>query len=139
VLRSLRRKGQLVVWGWRGNHPVAYCVDHQIAWWRFGTARIVGIVMAKALTEQRITGLAPPDGAPEIFVDGFHSVSIVNDVARLNFFSLQASSKGGKSTPTLVCRLALSLSALAAMRGQINELVEDLTNQGLIKVSSAGS
>lgn len=89
--------------------------------------------MALKAAEQKISSLSMPGSAPEILVDGFNSVSIVNDVARLNFFSMQAGVKGGAHAPTLVCRMALSLSALVQLRKQMNLLVEDLIKQGLIK------
>lgn len=95
--------------------------------------------MGLATTSRKIASLIAPDGVPEILVDGFHTVSVVNGIARLNFFSLQASAKGETKAPTLVCRLALSMTALSTFRKQIDELVDDLTSQQLIKADNASS
>lgn len=89
--------------------------------------------MAVKAHETRLTNVSLPDGVPEILVDGFNKVSVVNDIARLNFFSLRGSANAEGSNPTIVCRIAISLSALVELRKQMNKMVDDLTKQGYMK------
>ncbi len=81
--------------------------------------------------------LGLPDGAPEFLVDGFHSVAIANTVARLNMFSVRSSADGSGGTPTLVCRLALSLPSLVSLQQSLNRLIADLQKDGILPAEIA--
>ena len=86
--------------------------------------------MPLSTVEKEIKGLVTSDGAPEILVDGFNRASVINGIARLNLYSHQTAAEG-QHTATLVCRLAISVTALVSFRRQIDSFVDDLIKNGV--------
>lgn len=79
-----------------------------------------------------VQGLAD---APEVFVDGFHGVSVANGVVKVNFYSML-----GQPTPKdakCVVRVSMSVGTFVQVRDVFSELIESFNRDGVLTVDQA--
>lgn len=82
--------------------------------------------------ELRVTAYHPPDGVPEIWIDGVAGVAIVNGIAKLRCFSA-GTIPDSPETGMIVLRLAMGLPVLVAIHELLGRIVTDLRSAGTIQ------
>ena len=71
--------------------------------------------------------------APEIYVDGYHGVSVANGVAKLNFFTTAFDPQTEKISKVAALRLTCSMSVLVAIYEALGQTLTDLEKQGIMQ------
>ena len=67
----------------------------------------------------------PPDGTPEIFIDGVAGVVVLNGVAKFRCFSA-GTDPNDQAAATVVLRLAMGLPVVASIYELLGRMINDL-------------
>jgi hypothetical protein len=95
-------------------------------------------IQRRTAEEMRALLLENLKDAPVVYADGYQGVTVSNGVVKINFFQDLFDPSANKNVRTCSVVLALSLPALAAVRTHLNQLVNQLEEQGLIVVQDTG-